>query len=63
MAYPKPRKRDEMLRGKGDKIMFIDFRFERWQVVGFWKRKGMQDVPCIASFYGQKMLCGMEDRR
>ena len=40
MAHTKPRqwKKEEMkrLRGDGDKIKFIDLRFERAQVVGLW---------------------------
>ena len=43
MAYTKPQQRKEeeskRLRDEGeDKIKFIDFIFEREQVVGFWKR-------------------------
>ena len=38
MAYIKPRKRkkeeSERLRGEGDQIKSIDFRLERWQVIG-----------------------------
>ena len=33
------------LRGEGDQIKFIDLRFERWQVVEFWKGRRGQDVP------------------
>ena len=33
------------LRGEGDRINFIDLRFERWQVVGFRKGRRRQDVP------------------
>ena len=48
VAYTKPQlwKKEESkrLRGERDQIMFIDLRFERWQVVRF--RKGRrQDVP------------------
>ena len=28
------RRKSERLRGEGDRIKFIDLRFERWQVVG-----------------------------
>ena len=38
MAYTKPQQRNreerERLRGEGDQIKIIDFRFERWRVVG-----------------------------
>ena len=43
MVYTKPqqRKKEEskQLRGKRDKIKFIDLGFERWQVVGFGKAR------------------------
>ena len=43
VAYTKPQQRkkeeSERLRGEGDRIKFIDLRFERWQVVRFRKRK------------------------
>ena len=49
MAYTKPqhRKKEEskQLRGEGDKIKFIDLRFERWQVVVIRKARRKQDVP------------------
>ena len=49
VAYAKPQQRkkeeSEQLRGKRDKIKFIDFRFERWQVVGLRKARRRQDVP------------------
>ena len=51
MAYTKPysqqwkKEEDERLRGEGDQIKFIDFRYERWQVVGFRKARRRQDVP------------------
>ena len=35
----------EKRRGERDQIKFIDLRFERWQVVGFRKARGRQDVP------------------
>ena len=39
VGYAKPQQRkkeeSEWLRGEGDKIKFVDLRFERWQVVGF----------------------------
>ena len=35
----------EQLRGDGDKIMFIDFRFERRQVLRFRKGRRRSDVP------------------
>ena len=48
-AYAKPQKwkkeKCEGLRGEGDKIKFIDLRFERWQVVGFRRARRRQDVP------------------
>ena len=41
VAYTKPQQRkkeeSERLRGEGDQIKFIDLRFERGQVVWFWK--------------------------
>ena len=40
VAYKKPqqwKKESERLRGEGDKIKFIDRRFERGQVVGIRK--------------------------
>ena len=45
MAHIKPKQwkkeENEMLRGEGDKIKFIDLRFKRGQVLGFRKgRKG-----------------------
>ena len=47
VAYTKPqhRKKEESkrLRGEKDQIKFIDLRFERWQVVGFWKARRRQD--------------------
>ena len=43
VAYTKPQERkkeeSERLRGEGDRIKFIDLRFERWQVVRFRERK------------------------
>ena len=49
VAYTKPQQRtkekSEKLRGERDKIKFIDLRFERWQVVGFRKRRRRQEVP------------------
>ena len=49
VAYTKPqqwkKEESERLRGEGDKIKFIDFGFERWQVVGFRKTRRRQDVP------------------
>ena len=36
------------LRGEGNKIKFIDLRFEGWQVVGFGKGRRRQGVPEIA---------------
>ena len=41
MAYSKPPTKEgrERLRGEGDKIEFIDLRFERGQVVGFGKER------------------------
>ena len=49
MAYTKPQQRmkeeSERLRGERDHIKFIDFRFERWQVLRFTKARRRQDVP------------------
>ena len=49
VVYTKPQQRkkeeSDRLRGKRDKVKFIDLRFERWQVVGFRKGRGRQDVP------------------
>ena len=51
VAYKKPQQRkkeeSERLRGERDQIMFIDIRFERWQVVRFGKARRRQDVPII----------------
>ena len=43
---PKKEKEEscERLRGEGDQLKFSDLRFERWQVVGFWKGRRRQDV-------------------
>ena len=49
VAYRKPQQRkreeSERLRGKRDRIKFIDLRFKRWQVVRFGKARKRQDVP------------------
>ena len=49
VAYTKPQQRkkeeSERLRGERGQIKFIDFRFERWQVVRFRKARGRQDAP------------------
>ena len=49
VAYTKPQKgkkeESERLRGEGDKIKFIDLRFETWQVVGLRKARSRHDVP------------------
>ena len=48
VAYTKPQQRNkesEQLRGKGDKIKFIDPSFERWPIVPFRKARRRQDVP------------------
>ena len=49
VAYRKPQQRNKeetkQLRGEGDKIKFIDHRFERWQIVGLRKARRRQDVP------------------
>ena len=42
VAYAMPQQRkqtSEKLRGEKDKIKFIDLRFERRQVVGYWKER------------------------
>ena len=46
---PQQRKKKESKRqrSEGDQIKFIDFRFERWQVVGFRKAR-RQNVLLIA---------------
>ena len=46
-AMPQQRKKEESerLRGERDQITFIDLILERWQVVGFRKARGRQDVP------------------
>ena len=42
-TYTKPqqwkKEKSERLRGERDQIKFIDFRFERWQVVRFRKQE------------------------
>ena len=52
MAYKKlqqgKKEESERLRGDGDQIKFVDFRFERWQIVGRRKGGRRQDVPKIA---------------
>ena len=52
VAYTKPRKwkKEESgrLRGEIYHIKFIDFGFERWQVVRFREARGRQDVPLVA---------------
>ena len=49
VAYKKPQQRkkaeSEQLRGDRDKIKFIYFRFERWQVVGLRKARRRQGIP------------------
>ena len=49
VAYLMPQKRkkeeNESLQGERDRTKFINFRFERWQVVGFRKGRRRQDVP------------------
>ena len=49
VAYAKPQQwkeaESERLRGERDQIKFIDFRVERWQVVGFREARRRQDVP------------------
>ena len=48
VAYTKPQQGKiefKRLRGEGDKIKFIDLRFERGRVVGFGKGRRRQDVP------------------
>ena len=46
-TMPQSRKKEESerLRGERDQIKFIDLGFQRWQVVGFRKARGRQDVP------------------
>ena len=43
--HRKKKERSERLRGERNQIKFIDFGFERWQVVRFRKARGRQDVP------------------
>ena len=49
VAYTKSQHRkkeeSEQLRGEGDKVKFIDLRFERGQVVGLRKARRKQNVP------------------
>ena len=49
VAYTMPQQRKKersvRLRGERDKIKFIYFRFERWQVVGLRKARRMQHIP------------------
>ena len=48
VAYTMPQQRkkeSKKLRGERDQIKFIDFRYERWQVVGLRKARRRQDVP------------------
>ena len=49
VAYTEPqhmkKEESEQLRGERDRIKFIDFRFERWEVVRFRKGRRMQDIP------------------
>ena len=55
VAYVKPQQRkkeeSEQLRGEGDKIKFIDLRFERWQIVGFRKARRGQFKTTIRKFF------------
>ena len=50
-TMPQERKKEEIERLRGergeerDQTKFIDLGFERWQVVGFRKARGRQDVP------------------
>ena len=36
---------NERLRGEGCQLKFIDFRFERRQIIGLRKSRKRQDVP------------------
>ena len=48
VAHTKPKKKEKRNKRKakrGDKIKFIDLRFERCQVVRFRKARRRQDVP------------------
>ena len=49
VAYTKPqetkKEENERLKGERDQIKFIDLRFKRWQVIGFWTGRRRQDVP------------------
>ena len=53
VAYTKPQQRkkneSELLREERDHIKFINLRFERWQVVRFWKarRKKFHKLPVL----------------
>ena len=46
VAYKKPQQRkkeeSERLRGQGDQVKSIGFRFERWKDVRFRKERGRQ---------------------
>ena len=42
--------RQSLIR-EGDKVMFIDFRFQRRQVAGFSKGILRQNAPLIANFW------------
>ena len=50
----KKKERSEQLRGERDQIKFIDFGFERWQIVRFRKARGRQDVPQIACSWDER---------
>ena len=41
----KNKEESERLRGERDQIKFIDLGFKRWQVSGFRRTSGRQDVP------------------
>ena len=47
----------ERLHRKGDKIKFVDARFETRQVVGFREGSGRQVVEKILEW---RMICGLE---
>ena len=62
VAYTKPQQRkkeeSEQLRGEGDKIKFIDLRFERWQVVGLRKARRRQDVQACVGICSSRAVPG-----
>ena len=56
-TYTKPRQwkkeESERPRGERDQIKCIDLRLERWQAIRFRKAGRRQDVPQVASSWGE----------